>query len=142
MKTKETYEAYPEIRIFLDEVVENAKTNGYTKTMFNRRRYIPEIASSNHTLREFGKRTAMNAPIQGTAADVIKFAMVAVDKKIEELNLQSKIVAQVHDELIIDCVKEEIEVVKTLLQEVMENVVKLNVKLEVSVESGKTWDLK
>ena len=84
----------------------------------------------------------MNAPIQGTAADVIKFAMVAVDKKIEELNLQSKIVAQVHDELIIDCVKEEIEVVKTLLQEVMENVVKLNVKLEVSVESGKTWDLK
>lgn len=136
------YEAYPEIRIFLDEVVENAKTNGYTKTMFNRRRYIPEIASSNHTLREFGKRTAMNAPIQGTAADVIKFAMVAVDKKIEELNLQSKIVAQVHDELIIDCVKEEIEVVKTLLQEVMENVVKLNVKLEVSVESGKTWDLK
>ncbi len=136
------YEAYPEIRIFLDEVVENAKTNGYTKTMFNRRRYIPEIASSNHTLREFGKRTAMNAPIQGTAADVIKFAMVAVDKKIEELNLQSKIVAQVHDELIIDCVKEEIEVVKTLLKEVMENVVKLNVKLEVSVESGKTWDLK
>ena len=136
------YEAYPEIRVFLDEVVENAKANGFTTTLFNRRRYIPEISSSNHMLREFGKRTAMNAPIQGTAADVIKLAMVLVDKEFTKLGLKSKIVAQVHDELIVDAVKEEIEIVKTLLKEVMENAVKLNVLLEVSVESGNTWDLK
>lgn len=136
------YEAYPEIRVFLDEVVENAKINGFTTTLFNRRRYIPEISSSNHMLREFGKRTAMNAPIQGTAADVIKLAMVLVDKEFTKLGLKSKIVAQVHDELIVDAVKEEIEIVKTLLKEVMENAVKLNVLLEVSVESGNTWDLK
>ena len=136
------YEAYPEIRTYLDEVVEGAKEKGFTKTMFNRRRYIPEISSPNHSLREFGKRTAMNAPIQGTAADVIKIAMIKVDEKFKELNLKSKIVAQVHDELIIDCVKEEIEFVKNLLKDVMENAVDLDVTLEVSVESGKTWDLK
>lgn len=136
------YEAYPEIRNFLDEVVNETKEKGYTKTLYNRRRYIPEISSSNHMLREFGKRTAMNAPIQGTAADVIKVAMIAVDKKMSELNLKSKLVAQVHDELIVDCVNEEVETIKTLLKEVMEKVATLNVKLEVSVENGKTWDLK
>lgn len=136
------YEAYPEIRVFLDDVIEKTKENGYTKTLFNRRRYIPEILSSNHMLREFGKRTAMNAPIQGTAADVIKLAMVLVDKEFVRLGLKSKIVAQVHDELIVDCVSDEIETVKSLLKEIMEKAVKLNVLLEVSVESGNTWDLK
>ena len=136
------YDAYPEIRTFLDSVVDNAKENGYTKTLFERRRYIPEISSANHMLREFGKRTAMNAPIQGSAADIIKLAMVNVDSEFTKRNLKSKIVAQVHDELIIDCTKEEIEIVKTLLKDVMENVSNLNVKLEVSVENGTTWDLK
>ena len=84
----------------------------------------------------------MNAPIQGTAADVIKLAMINVDEEFTKLNLKSKIVAQVHDELIIDCVKDEVEIVKTLLKETMENAVQLNVKLDVSVESGRNWDMK
>lgn len=136
------YEAYPEIRVFLDDVIKNAKQTGYTKTLFERRRYIPEINSQNHMQKEFGKRTAMNAPIQGTAADVIKLAMINVDSEFTKLGLKSKIVAQVHDELIIDCVKEEVETIKTLLKETMEKAVSLNVKLDVSVESGNTWDLK
>lgn len=136
------YEAYPEIRIYLDNAIEDTKNTGYSKTIFNRRRYMPDINSSNHTVREFAKRTAMNAPIQGSAADVIKLAMVAVDKEIQNKKLNSKIVAQVHDELIVDCPSNEVEIVKSLLKEVMENTTKLDVKLEVSVESGKTWDLK
>lgn len=136
------YEAYPEIRVFLDDVIEKTKETGYTKTLFERRRYIPEINNPNHMQREFGKRTAMNAPIQGTAADVIKLAMINVDEEFTKRGLKSKIVAQVHDELIIDCVKEEVEMIKTLLKETMENAVSLNVKLDVSVESGETWDLK
>lgn len=136
------YEAYPEIRIYLDNAIEDTKNTGYSKTIFNRRRYMPDINSSNHTVREFAKRTAMNAPIQGSAADVIKLAMVAVDKEIQNKKLNSKIVAQVHDELIVDCPSNEVEIVKLLLKEVMENTTKLDVKLEVSVESGKTWDLK
>lgn len=136
------YEAYPEIRVYLDSAIEDAKKNGFSSTIFNRRRYMPDINSSNHTVREFAKRTAMNAPIQGAAADVIKFAMVAVDKEITKRNLNSKIVAQVHDELIIDCPNNELDEVKSLLKEVMENTTKLDVKLEVSIESGKTWDLK
>lgn len=136
------YEAYPEIRVYLDSAIEDAKKNGYSETIFKRRRYMPDINSSNHTVREFAKRTAMNAPIQGAAADVIKYAMVAVDKELTKRKLNSKIVAQVHDELIIDCPSVEVEEVKLLLKEVMENTTKLDVKLEVSVESGKTWDLK
>lgn len=136
------YEAYPEIKEYLEKTVEDAKKDGYTSTIFNRRRYMPDINSANHTVREFAKRTAMNAPIQGSAADIIKLAMIEVDKEIAKRKLESKIVAQVHDELIIDCKKEEVEKIKILLKDVMENVANLDVKLEVSIESGKTWDLK
>ena len=142
MFIKKYFEAYPEIKTYLEDVVENTKKTGYTKTIFNRRRYITEINSSNYALREFAKRTSMNAPIQGSAADIIKIAMIKVAEKIKENNLESKIVAQVHDELIIDCHKDELETVKSLLKDTMEQAVKLKVKMEVDVEVGTTWDLK
>ncbi len=139
---KKYFEIYPEIKEYLNDVVELTKKIGYTTTIFNRRRYITEINSSNYALREFAKRTAMNAPIQGSAADIIKIAMIDVYNKIKELKLSSKIVAQVHDELILDVPKEELEIVKSLLKETMEKAVCLKVKMEVDVEFGKTWDLK
>lgn len=136
------FEAYPEIKTYLDGVVIDAKEKGYTNTIFNRRRYIKEINSSNYALREFAKRTAMNAPIQGSAADIIKIAMIKVSDKMLKLNLKSKMVAQVHDEIIIDTSHDEVEIVKDLLKKTMEDAVKLKVKLTVDVESGVTWDLK
>ena len=136
------FRIYPEIKEYLDKTVVDAKNNGYTETIFKRRRYIPELSSSNHNLQKFGERTAMNAPIQGSAADVIKIAMIDVYNKIKELGLKSKMVAQVHDELIIDTVACELEIVKKMIKETMENAVKLNVLLESDVEIGKTWDLK
>lgn len=139
---KRYFEAYPEIKDFMDDVVKKAIEDGYTKTLFNRRRYIPEITSSNHALREFGKRTAMNAPIQGTAADIMKYAMISVLNNFEKLGLKSKIVAQVHDELIIDCSVEELEIVKETLKTSLENAIDINIKLEADIEIGKNWDLK
>ena len=139
---KKYFEIYPEIKTYLNDVVEDCKLTTYTTTIFNRRRYIKEINSSNHNLSEFAKRTAMNAPIQGSAADIIKIAMINVHKKMKELNLQSKMVAQVHDELIIDVHPSELEIVKQMLKEIMESAASLKVKMIVDVEEGKTWDLK
>ncbi len=136
------FNIYPEIKAYLDNTIKEAKNKGYTETIFKRRRYIPELLSSNYNLQKFGERTAMNAPIQGSAADVIKIAMINVHQKMQELNLKSKMVAQVHDELIIDTIAEEIEIVKKLLKETMEKAVSLDVLLEVEVEIGDTWDLK
>lgn len=136
------FDIYPEIKAYLDKVVENAKKDGYTKTLFGRRRYIPELASPNYALRTFGERTSQNAPIQGTAADIIKMAMVNVAKRMKQNNLQSLIVAQVHDELIIDACSSEIEQIKQILKQEMENVVKLKVQLTVDVETGFNWDMK
>ena len=139
---KKYFEVYPEIKTYLDNVVEETKKTGYTKTIFNRRRYISEINSSNYALREFAKRTSMNAPIQGSAADIIKIAMINVYNEFKKLNLKSKIVAQVHDELIVDATFEELNKVKEVLKNIMEQAVSLKVKMEVDVESGITWDLK
>lgn len=136
------FEVFPEIKPYLDGCIQDAKEKGYTTTIFNRRRYMSEINSSNVALRKFSERASMNAPIQGTAADIMKMAMIDVAKALESNHLRSKIVAQVHDELIIDCAKNELEIVKKLIKETMENVVKLNVKFTVDVESGKTWNLK
>ena len=133
---------YPEIKTYLENTIKEARTKGYTETIFKRRRYIPELNSSNYNLQKFGERTAMNAPIQGSAADIIKIAMIEVNKKMHEMALKSKMVAQVHDELIIDVCSDEIEIVKKVLKDTMEQAVKLNVLLEVDVESGSTWDLK
>ena len=133
---------YPEIKTYLENTIKEARTKGYTETIFKRRRYIPELNSSNYNLQKFGERTAMNAPIQGSAADIIKIAMIEVNKKMHEMALKSKMVAQVHDELIIDVCSDEIEIVKKVLKDTMEQAVQLNVLLEVDVESGSTWDLK
>ena len=136
------FSIYPEVKDYLDKTVNNTKTTGYTETIFGRRRYMPEINSSNGALRQFAERTAKNAPIQGAAADVIKIAMVAVDKKFKELNLDSKLIAQVHDELVVDTKISEVEIVKKILKEVMEGVVNLDVVLEASLSWGNNWDMK
>ena len=136
------FSIYPEVKDYLDKTVSNTKTTGYTETIFGRRRYMPEINSSNGALRQFAERTAKNAPIQGAAADVIKIAMVAVDKKFKELNLSSKLIAQVHDELVVDTKISEVEIVKKILKEVMEGVVNLDVVLEASLSWGENWDMK
>ena len=139
---KKYFEIYPEIKNYLDECVSKTKELGYTITVYNRRRYMPEINSSNAALRKFSERASMNAPIQGTAADVMKIAMINVYNKMKEAKLASKIVAQVHDELIVDVVKEELETVKVIVKETMENTVQIGVKLACDVEYGETWDLK
>ncbi|MBP3503880.1 MAG: DNA polymerase I [Bacilli bacterium] len=133
---------YPEVKLYLDNVVKETKEIGYTETIFGRRRYMPEINSSNGALRQFAERTAKNAPIQGAAADVIKLAMVAVDKKFKELGLKSKLIAQVHDELVVDTLNSEVETVKKILKETMEGVVKLDVLLEAELSWGTNWDMK
>lgn len=139
---KKYFEIYPEIKTYLNECIEETKKNGYTVTLYHRRRYMPEINSTNGALRKFSERAAMNAPIQGTAADVMKIAMIKVQNKLDACHLQSKIVAQVHDELIIDTISEELDIVKEVVKETMEQAVQLGVKLVSEVEFGKTWDLK
>lgn len=139
---KKYFEIYPEIKEYLNTCVETTKKTGYTLTLYNRRRYMPEINSTNAALRKFSERAAMNAPIQGTAADVMKIAMIQVQNKLDELHLKSKIVAQVHDELIIDTKKDELETIRQVVKETMEQAVSLGVKLISEVEFGKTWDLK
>ena len=132
------FERYEEIKKYMDGVVDFAKENGYVKTIMNRRRYIPELNNPVFMVREAGKRNAMNAPIQGSAADLIKNAMVLIHKKMKELNLKSKIVSQIHDELVFDVTNDEIDTIIKLGKEIMENSFKLNVPLVVSVGKGKT----
>lgn len=117
----------------------NLQRKGYVETMFSRRRNIPELSSSNFNLRSFGERIALNSPIQGTAADIIKIAMNNVSKRLKDEGLNSRIILQIHDELIVQAPDEEVEYVKELLVEEMENVVDINVKLLVEVEVGDTW---
>ncbi|RDC49104.1 DNA polymerase I, partial [Acinetobacter sp. RIT592] len=111
----------------------------YVKTILNRRRYIPEIKSSNTILKNLGKRLAMNAPIQGSAADIIKIAMVNVYKKLEERDLKSKLVLQVHDELIIECIEDEVEEVSKIVKDEMEHAVSMDVNLDVDLNTGDSW---
>lgn len=139
---KRYFAIYPEIRTYLDDTITTAKEKGYSETIYKRRRYMPEINSSNHALRKFAERTAMNAPIQGAAADIIKYAMIIVQKTLDENKLTSKLVAQVHDELILDVPPYELEIIKDLLKEAMEHAVQLKVKMTVDVEWGQNWDLK
>ena len=130
---------YPSIDRYLEDVVNEAKKNGYTTTLFGRRRYIPELSAQNGNLRAFGKRVAMNAPIQGTAADIMKLAMLAVDEGLKSAGLDAKIVMQVHDELVIEVADAEIELCKKIVKEKMESVISLSVPLTVDVTSGKNW---
>ncbi len=130
---------YPEIKYYMDSNVEFTRKTGYATTMLGRKRYIKEINSSDHNLRSFGERVAMNMPLQGSAADVIKEAMIKVYKELKRLNLKSKLILQIHDELVIDAPEEEREIVEKILKEQMESVTVGKVKLEVETYSGKTW---
>ena len=130
---------FPKVSEFMDKTVEDGKENGYVTTLFGRRRYIPELSAKNKMLQAFGKRAAMNAPIQGAAADIIKIAMVRVYKRIKEENLDARLILQVHDELIIEASEKDKERAAVLLKEEMENAVKLAVPLTVDVNSGESW---
>jgi DNA polymerase-1 len=130
---------YPNVEAYLEDVVAKATADGYTTTLYGRRRYIPELRMQNFNLRSFGKRIAMNAPIQGSAADIMKLAMIAVHRRLCKENLEAKLVMQVHDELIIEAPAHEEALVRQLLREEMENAVSLSVALTVDVTSGPNW---
>ena len=130
---------YDKIKVFMDDAIKNATDNGYALTIFNRRRYIPEINSSNFMVRNQGKRFAMNAPIQGSAADIIKIAMVNVYNRLKDEQLKSRLILQVHDELIVESVEEEIDKVCKIVKEEMESAVNLQVHLDVDLNVGDSW---
>lgn len=136
---KQYFDTYPGIKTFLDNTVAKAKEDGYVRTLYGRIRPIPELSSSNFMQRSFGERIAMNSPIQGTAADIMKLAMIAVDKRLMEGNFKSRIVLQVHDELLLEVHENEFEAVKNIVSESMSKAADLKVKLEIGIESGKNW---
>lgn len=133
------FATYPDVKKFIDDSVENAKKTGMTKTMFGRIRQIPELSSSNFMQRSFGERIAMNSPIQGTAADIIKIAMIKVSDRLKKENCESSLILQIHDELLIETKEEEVPLVKKILVEEMMNAAKLSVPLSVGASVGKTW---
>ncbi len=130
---------FPGVAHYMEDIVAMARSQGYVTTLLNRRRYLPDIRSSNYNLRSFAERTAMNTPIQGTAADIIKLAMVRIDSFLANSNLQARMLLQVHDELIFECPAREVSTLAGLVQDKMENVLTLNVPLKVDIHSGKTW---
>lgn len=133
------FETFPGIRTFLDRAVADAREKGYSETMFGRRRPVPELSSGNFMQRQFGERIAMNSPIQGTAADIIKIAMIRVYRRLKEEHLLSRLVLQVHDELLVETAGDEIELVKQILGEEMRNAAKLSVMLEIDMNEGSNW---
>ena len=130
-------EKYQGIKQFMENIVEKAKKENYVETLFHRRRYVPEINSNNYMVRQFGNRIAMNTPIQGTAADIMKLAMINIYNRLNEKNLESKIILQVHDELLIEAKPEEKQEVEEILKQEMENVISLKVPLKIDIEEGK-----
>ncbi len=132
-------EKYDGVKKFMDAIVEQAKETGYVETLFHRRRYIPELSSNNYMVRQFGNRAAMNTPIQGTAADIMKIAMIRVFEKLEKENLDAKVILQIHDELLIECKIEEREKVKNILKDCMEQAMKLDIPLKVEVSEANNW---
>ena len=142
-EAKEYMDAYfarfPGVKAYMDGVIEKARSDGYVETLFHRRRALPEIKASNFNTRSFGERVALNMPIQGTAADIIKLAMVKVFDRLRKENLQAKLIMQVHDELIVECPEDEVEQVKALLAEEMEGVYRLSVPLTAEAHSGRNW---
>ena len=132
-------EHYSGVREYMERIKTQAEADGFVSTVYGRRRYLPELKSSNFNIRAFGQRVALNAPIQGTAADVIKIAMIKVAQRLEAENLQARLILQVHDELIVECPAREQEQVKTILQDEMENAADLSVKLLAEVAVGENW---
>lgn len=133
------FATYPKIKEFLDKTVKDAKETGYTTTLFGRRRPVPELSSSNFMQRSFGERVAMNSPIQGTAADIIKIAMIRVHDRLLEENLKSRLILQVHDELLIETAEDELETIKQIITEEMQGAAELSVCLEIDTECGNNW---
>ena len=133
------FASYPNIKTFMDNTIHFCEEHGYVKTLFNRRRYIKEINDKNYMMREFGKRAAMNAPIQGSAADLIKLAMIHIFDKMHEEQVKSRMILQIHDELIFDVCEDEIEIMKKIVEEGMQNAMKLRVPLLAEASMGKTW---
>lgn len=133
------FETYPRIKQFLDESVASAKKDGYVTTLFGRRRPVPELSSSNFMQRSFGERVAMNSPIQGTAADIIKIAMIRVNERLKAEKLKSRLILQVHDELLVEAAEDEIETVRQILAEEMHGAANLDVCLEIDMHTGKNW---
>ena len=130
---------YNGVKEYMDEQVENAQNNGFVTTLFGRKRYIPELKSKNYMVREFGKRVAMNSPIQGTAADIMKIAMIKCFDELKKAKIDAKIVLQVHDELLIEAAEKDVEKAIEILKESMENAVNMDIKLKVDVQSAKDW---
>ncbi|MER1999248.1 MAG: DNA polymerase I [Lysinibacillus sp.] len=131
--------SFPGVKAYMDDIVKEARENGFVTTIMNRRRYLPDIHSSNFNVRGFAERTAMNTPIQGSAADIIKKAMIDMNARLEQEGLQARLLLQVHDELIFEAPVEEIEILERIVPEVMESAVKLDVPLKVDFDHGKTW---
>ena len=133
------FESYPGIKEYMDKTIEKAYNDGYVKTLMGRRRYIEELKNKNVFIRKSGERIALNTPIQGTSADIIKKAMIDISKEFKKRNIKSKMILQVHDELVFDCLKEEVDEVSSIVKDLMENAVELNVPLKVDLESGNDW---
>ena len=133
------FASFPAIRSFIDGSIAFAKEHGYVETLFGRRRYLPDINAHNANVRSLAERNAVNAPIQGTSADIIKLAMIGVSRRMEEAGLRSRMVLQVHDELVFDAFPEEVPALQTLVTEVMEHVMELSVPLTVECSSGINW---
>ena len=133
------FATFPGVRKYMDDVVAKAREQGYVETLFHRRRELPEIRSSNFNMRSFGERVALNMPIQGTAADIMKLAMVAVEKRLKRELPEAKLVLQVHDELIVECPEAEASRVEQLLQQEMQGVAELSVPLLAEAHTGHNW---
>lgn len=134
------FERYPGVRAFMDACVEKGRALGYAETLLGRRRELFELSSPNRNVRSFGERAAMNTPVQGTAADIIKLAMVRVAQGLKEGGYRARLILQVHDELVVECPLEEVQAVSALLQRTMEGVVSLKVPLVAEVSSGSDWE--
>lgn len=132
-------ESYPSVRDYMKDIVAKAKQDGFVTTIMNRRRYLPDITSRNFNVRSFAERTAMNTPIQGSAADIIKLAMIELDRRLKEAEVKARLLLQVHDELILEVPEEEVDKISDLVAEVMENAIELSVPLKVDVSHGDTW---
>jgi DNA polymerase-1 len=135
----EYFKKYPQVQTYIEKSLEEARQKGFVNTLLHRRRYLPDIHSPNAAVRQASERMAINTPLQGTAADIIKLAMIHIQNRIEELGLSMKMIMQVHDELVFETLEEEKQKALSMIQEEMETVVKLSVPLKVSIHSGKNW---
>ena len=132
-------ETYPGIKNYMDETIKKAYSNGFVRTLMNRKRMIPELSNKNYMIRQQGERMALNTPIQGTSADIIKKAMIELDREFKKNNLKSKLILQVHDELVVDTLISEQEQVMKIMDQVMTSTYKLEVPLKVDIEYGINW---